>query len=415
MTDKSYAVFLSFNSEDREAVEQIARHLADKAGLRPWFDRWELIPGEPWVRNLERGLAASSTCAVFVGKSGEGPWQRREVETALRHQVDNYEFRVIPVLLPDAPTQPELPMFLSGNMWVDFRKNGLDDDDALWRLECGILGKAPGRGRPDVPQTSSFAKENHREDLNAQQTKKIAPNPFGDRGRIADPIRFFDREELLRQIFEELNKGVNISLVGKSAVGKSSVLSMVCEQGPTARTSEVFKNLAGLNFVYFNVELLDNEDDFYEALCDELGIESCRGYKLTRALKGKRYVLCLDEIEKMAWEGFTVKVRSHLRGLADGPDASLKLVIASRSPLAHLFPDSPELDSPLAGICRQLDVEPFSSDIARRFLLDRLEGTGISFTEEQINDLISKTEGHPAKLQDEAAKLYRELSKIEHG
>ena len=98
MTDKSYAVFLSFNSEDREAVEQIACHLADKAKLRPWFDQWELIPGEPWVRNLERGLAASSTCAVFVGKSGEGPWQRREVETALRHQVDNYEFRVIPVL-----------------------------------------------------------------------------------------------------------------------------------------------------------------------------------------------------------------------------------------------------------------------------------------------------------------------------
>ena len=85
MAEKTYAVFLSFNSQDREAVEQIALYLADKAGLRPWFDQWELIPGEPWTRNLERGLEASSTCAVFVGKSGEGPWQIREVETALRH------------------------------------------------------------------------------------------------------------------------------------------------------------------------------------------------------------------------------------------------------------------------------------------------------------------------------------------
>ncbi|GAK61316.1 methyltransferase type 11 [Candidatus Vecturithrix granuli] len=149
---KPYTVFFSFNSEDREAVEYLARYLADQANLRPWFDQWELIPGEPWVRNLERGLAASATCAVFVGKSGEGPWQKREVETALRQQVEHQDFRVIPVLLPDAPHQPTLPMFLSGNMWVDFRGKRLDDDDTLWRLECGIRGVAPGRGRN---QTSS--------------------------------------------------------------------------------------------------------------------------------------------------------------------------------------------------------------------------------------------------------------------
>jgi hypothetical protein len=167
--------------------------------------------------------------------------------------------------------------------------------------------------------------------------------------------------------------------------------------------------------VYLNLEWIEDEDDFYDALCDELGIESCRGYKLTRALKGKRYILCLDEIEKMAWEGFTVKLRSQLRGLADGPDAPLKLVIASRSPLARLFPDSQELDSPLAGICRQIDVKPFAPAVAREFLIQQLEGTSISFTEAQIAELISKTSGHPAKLQDEAAQLFHELSRIEHG
>lgn len=150
---KPYSVFLTFNSEDREAVEYFARYLADQARLRPWFDQWELIPGESWVRNLERGLAASDTCAVFVGKSGEGLWQKREVETALRQRVDLQEFRVIPVLLPDAPHQPVLPMFLSGNMWVDFRGKRLEDADALWRLECGIRGIDPGRGRNH--QTSS--------------------------------------------------------------------------------------------------------------------------------------------------------------------------------------------------------------------------------------------------------------------
>ena len=81
---------------------------------------------------------------------------------------------------------------------------------------------------------------------------------------------------------------------------------------------------------YLSLEWVDDENEFYEALCDALSIEICRGFKLTRALRGKRIVLCLDEIEKMAWDGFTTKVRSQLRGLADGPDAPLKLVIASR-------------------------------------------------------------------------------------
>jgi hypothetical protein len=234
----------------------------------------------------------------------------------------------------------------------------------------------------------------------------LAPNPFGDIGRITDPTRFFDRKELLRQIFEELRKGCNVSLVGESQIGKSSVLSMVCIQGPERL------NLPPEAFVYQSLQTVDDEDEFYEALCDALSIEKCRGFKLSHALQGKHYVLCLDEMEIMTEEefGFTIRVRRHLRGLADGPDAPLKLVIASRSPLSRLFPDSPELDSPLAGICRQLDVGPFSPDVARAFLAYRLRGTGLSFDESEITLLLAESGSYPARLQRAAADLYRRKS-----
>ena len=228
-----------------------------------------------------------------------------------------------------------------------------------------------------------------------------APNPFGDMGRITDPGRFFNREELLRQIFEDLGKGGNVSLVGESQIGKSSLLSMVCALGPKQMDSPPDR------FAYLSLEWVDDEDDFYEALCDALDIEPCRSYQLIRALRGKQVVLCLDEIEKMTWDGFTMSVRSHLRGLADGPTTPLKLVIASRSPLAYLFPDSPELTSPLASICRQLDVKPFPLDVARAFLARRLRRTGITFTESEISTLLEESGGHPAKLQHAAADLYR--------
>jgi formylglycine-generating enzyme required for sulfatase activity len=184
MSEKTYAVFLSYNSEDREAVENIAVYLHDKANLKPWFDKWELIPGEPWVDKLDRGLTASNTCAVFVGKSGEGPWQKKEVGAALDRQVKNPEFRVIPVLLPGAPQKPELPKFLAGNTWVEFRK-ALDDDDAFWRLECGIQGIAPGRGRPG-PAGVHRSQRPGPADFQA----KVAPTPPAEGVIIANPAGY---------------------------------------------------------------------------------------------------------------------------------------------------------------------------------------------------------------------------------
>jgi formylglycine-generating enzyme required for sulfatase activity len=143
-----YDVFLSFHSQDRAAVCKIAGYLKNQVKLRPWFDQWELIPGEDWLDGLERGLRESATCAVFIGRNGEGPWQRQEVKALLINHAKNAQFRLIPVLLPEAPSQAELPSFLPAKMWVDFRDKGLNDDDALWRLECGIRGEAPGPGRP---------------------------------------------------------------------------------------------------------------------------------------------------------------------------------------------------------------------------------------------------------------------------
>lgn len=260
-------------------------------------------------------------------------------------------------------------------------------------IQQGGLARQPSPPKSLAPRASK-----------AKNQTPIGPNPFGDVGRITDPKRFFDREELLRQIFEELGKGVNLSLVGESQIGKSSALSMICALGPERLS------LPSETFVYLSLEVVESEDEFYTALCDALHIAPCRGYSLTRALRGKRYVLCLDEVEKMTWKGFTARVRSHLRGLADGSDAPLKLIIASRSPLSHLFPDSPALDSPLAGICHQLDIGPFPPDVVRAFLAHRLGGTGMRFRERDIATLLREAGGHPTKLQRAAADLYRMLT-----
>ncbi|MGK7901122.1 MAG: CHAT domain-containing protein [Hormoscilla sp.] len=229
-------------------------------------------------------------------------------------------------------------------------------------------------------------------------------NPFGKKGRITNPKEFFGRKELLDELFEKLARGVNCSLVGESEIGKSSILSMVCHWGPEKIG---LPRLPPDAFIYLDMQIIHHEDQFFQALCDELKIETCRGYELARALRGKRYILCIDEIEKMTrQEHFTGDERSELRGLAEGDNAPFKLAIASRSPLNALFPDSDDMTSPLDNICRQLNVGPFSEKEAREFLNHRLRGTGVFFTDREIDELVQKSECHPARLQEAAAELY---------
>jgi Effector-associated domain 7 len=230
---------------------------------------------------------------------------------------------------------------------------------------------------------------------------KFAPNPFGLSGRIINLADFFDREELLRRIFEALRKGSNLSLVGESQVGKSSILSMICQMGPEQL------GMPSVAFVYLDMQFIHDENDFFDALCDKVAVPECRGYRLERALRGKRFVLCIDEIEKMAdTRHFTGEERTELRGFADGADSPLMLVIASRLPLSNVFPDSPGMTSPLAGICAPVDVPPFTPEVARRFIQSRLQGTGVTFTDSEIDDLVAHTGGHPGRLQWAAADLY---------
>ncbi|NJL06744.1 MAG: ATP-binding protein [Chloroflexaceae bacterium] len=232
---------------------------------------------------------------------------------------------------------------------------------------------------------------------------RTAPNPFGRRGRIDDPAEFFGREELLRQIFEELGKGSNLSLIGEREIGKSSLLWMIEHSGPRRL------GLPDGAVLSINMQLIHNDDDFIEELADLLRIEPCRGARLARKLRGKRYILCLDEIEKMQRDRFSVELREELRGLADGRTAPLTLVVASNVPLAELFPDKLGETSPLANICSPLTVPPFTPDEARAFLLTRLAGTGVQFADAEIAELLRQSAGgHPARLHAAAVALYRQ-------
>jgi hypothetical protein len=135
---QAFDVFLCHNSADKPTVRRIGQQLKE-AGILPWIDVEELPPGQPWQPLLEQQIKNIRSAAVCVGAAGIGPWQEREMYGFLSAFVKR-GVPVIPLLLPDAPSAPALPVFLDQMTWVDFRS---PDSDPLVRLIWGITGERP--------------------------------------------------------------------------------------------------------------------------------------------------------------------------------------------------------------------------------------------------------------------------------
>ena len=154
-----YDVFLSHNSADKVSVEQLAVRLEDETGLKPFLDKWHLVPGEPWQEAIEEALDNSAACAVFLGPGGLGSWENEEMRTALERRVRDKSFRVIPVLLPgaDPGDSTTLPSSLGRMTWVSF-SSGLDNAEAFRQFIAGIKGEVPGRGTNIIARSSGYAR-----------------------------------------------------------------------------------------------------------------------------------------------------------------------------------------------------------------------------------------------------------------
>ncbi|MEH2234916.1 ATP-binding protein [Nostoc sp.] len=227
-------------------------------------------------------------------------------------------------------------------------------------------------------------------------------NPFIPfNGRVEEKYLFFDREREIRRVFEVLNSGSSVVLIGEEGIGKSSLLWMINQQAKKFLTSE-------RQSVFLDLNLLHNESQFYSDLCHEIGIPESKDYQLTRNLRNHKILLALDNVGKLTSEGFTRNIRDYLRGLAEGSNAPLKLILAATEPLNNLFNDSQEQGntSPLAGICQEEQIHPWDEATIRAFITNRLARTSVSFTEEEIIKLIHESGGHPRKLMQLCYRTY---------
>jgi hypothetical protein len=218
---KRFDVFLSYNLVDRAVVEDLANRLVGEH-VRPWFDRWDLIPGVPAQPAVVEALKSCGAMALIVGQAGIAPEQTEHLKIAIDLRSSSARsgasatrppLRVIPVLLPGVkrPSPEKLPPVLAAIPWVEFPKT-LDDSRALQTLAAGVRALSSPLGPGD--------------EAVADECPYRGLESFG----VENSALFFGREALVAQLIEALRSpasgpgGRFLAILGASGSGKSSLL-----------------------------------------------------------------------------------------------------------------------------------------------------------------------------------------------
>lgn len=117
--DKEYSpqVFISYAQADKAITRQIADTLQN-AGLKVWFDEWELMPGDSIIQRIEDGLRASDFLLVLLSPhSVNSQWVMTELNSALSSELRTRAVTVIPALIEDC----KVPTLLANLQHIDLR------------------------------------------------------------------------------------------------------------------------------------------------------------------------------------------------------------------------------------------------------------------------------------------------------
>jgi hypothetical protein len=180
-------------------------------------------------------------------------------------------------------------------------------------------------------------------------------NPYYHREPIENPDQFFDREEILSDLFEYIRMRQSVSLVGERRIGKTSILYQLINRKVRAR---YLPEIDSFVFVYVNPDLgIEKPQDFYNTVFRSIenqvssfafSEEKEIGYRIAREyfwqLRPLCLVLLLDEFQKFTTnESFSEGFYKFLRAIADAPSREYDVSLVTATPMQLYEICCPEL------------------------------------------------------------------------
>lgn len=112
------SVFLSHNHADKPFVRKLASDL-ENHDIKCWLDEAEMKIGDSLIHKIREGIDNTDFFAVVLSPNSiNAPWVINELDVAMNHQIMG-SIKVLPILLKEC----ELPGFLVGKLYADFKKD----------------------------------------------------------------------------------------------------------------------------------------------------------------------------------------------------------------------------------------------------------------------------------------------------
>jgi serine phosphatase RsbU (regulator of sigma subunit) len=198
-------IFLSHAGAETHAAHELADILR-RSGLSVWFDKDDLLPGDPWMATLEEAISHASAMIVYIGGLGIQAWLDREVRFGLvRNTHDRDSFRFIPVLGEGAELT-KLPPFVQQHQCVDLR----DRQGAAEQIRHLVEGLRNSSCSQAVIPAEYW---NTHSPFRSLQT--FSPE---------DSWLFFGRDQDTEELLTRLGRAPAMVVVGNSGSGKSSLI-----------------------------------------------------------------------------------------------------------------------------------------------------------------------------------------------
>lgn len=115
-TSSTPSVFLAHSSKDKRFSRRLAQALRER-GFRVWIDEAELSLGDSLFEKIGQAVEQMDFLGVVLSPSSvASPWVQRELEIALRQEIEIKRNKVLPILYRPC----RIPPFLSSRLWVSF-------------------------------------------------------------------------------------------------------------------------------------------------------------------------------------------------------------------------------------------------------------------------------------------------------
>ena len=113
-------VFLSHSRADKPFARKLTKDLRHKGHL-VWIDEAEIQIGESLIEKIFEGLdRVDYVVAILSTHSVKSEWVKRELDIAFNREITEKRIVVLPLLLEDI----EIPGFMRGKLYADFRSSG---------------------------------------------------------------------------------------------------------------------------------------------------------------------------------------------------------------------------------------------------------------------------------------------------